>query len=213
MTGIVRVVYLVSKDSSENTTYRNAIWNAMIEVREWYRTQLGGKRSFFLNKMEVIKASQSSAYISGKDNSWSTWFASWLDWFNLCDKDNLHFDRALAEVGAQLGARQNDSRNCWVIYSDAPGNKGRGGAGVCMLPGDDLLGLTGTHPKQKSKARWIGGLAHELGHAMGLPHPKDTEADANAIMWGGFYDHYPNGAYLTDDDKRHLLWTCPYIQP
>jgi hypothetical protein len=37
-----------------------------------------------------------------------------------------------------------------------------------------------------------------------LPHPADTERDADAIMWAGFYGKYPGQAYLTDQDKRIL---------
>jgi hypothetical protein len=57
-----------------------------------------------------------------------------------------------------LKARHDDLHYIWVIYSDGPGNKGRGGSGVTCLLEDDLLGLIGKHPTQKDAPRWVGGL-------------------------------------------------------
>ena len=56
--------------------------------------------------------------------------------------------------------------------------------------------------------RWIGGGGHELGHALGLPHPPGCEArlltcDRNALMWTG-YAAWPN-TYLREDEKAVLL--------
>jgi hypothetical protein len=115
------------------------------------------------------------------------------------------FNNTLAEAGRLLGARYYDQHYIWVLYSDGPGNKGRGGYGVTCLPEDDLLGLIGKHPTQKEPSRWVGGLGHELGHAFGLQHPTDTVRDADAIMWSGFYGKYPDKAYLTEQDKKILL--------
>jgi hypothetical protein len=131
------------------------------------------------------------------------------DWFyshpNGRNRDDWGYDNALAETSRLLGARHNDPHFIWVIYSDGPGNKGRGTSGVACLPEDDLLGLIGKHPTQKNPVRWVGGLGHELGHAFGLPHPTDTVRDADALMWAGFYSKYPDHSYLTESDKKILL--------
>jgi hypothetical protein len=187
----VRIIYLVSKDRTEVEEYTAALEHAAKDLQGWYAGQLQGA-TFRLNDpvVEVLK--------SDKDAAW--FYANPAG----ANKDNWGFNNALAEAKRLAGARQGDPDYIWVIYSDGPGNKGRGGGGVCVLPEDDLLGLVGRHPTQKSRKRWIAGLGHELGHAFGLPHPKDTKRDADALMWAGFYGKYPEPTYLTDEDKSIL---------
>ncbi|MBT7302601.1 MAG: hypothetical protein HN849_23940 [Victivallales bacterium] len=188
----VRVVYLVSADREEVPEYAAALDHAIRDVQRWYGRQLGGP-TFRLHDpvVEVVESKQEAAWFYANPNG--------------KHKANWGFSNTLAEARRLLGARQRDPENVWVLYSDGPGNQGRGGGGVCCLPEDDLLGLVGKHPTQKSKLRWIAGLGHELGHAFGLPHPKDTKKHASAIMWAGIYGKYPDQAYLTDEDKAKLL--------
>lgn len=188
----VRLIYLVSSDREENREYTAAIQKAITELQGWYAKQLGGP-SFRLSDpvVEVVKSAQPAA-----------WFYSHPNGSN---SDDWGYNNALAEARRLVGAKHDDPRFVWVIYSDGPGNKGRGGNGVTCLPEDDLLGLVGRHPTQKDKPRWVAGLGHELGHAFGLPHPADTVKHADAIMWTGIYGKYPNHTYLTEEDKRILL--------
>lgn len=188
----VRIVYLVSADRLVRQNFKDAIETAAKDLQAWYAKQLGGA-TFRLNEpvVEVVK--------SGKD---AKWFYSHPSGNH---KDNWGFNNGLAEASRLAGARHSDPEYVWVIYSDGPGNKGRGGGGVTVLPEDDLLGLVGEHPTQKSVTRWIAGLGHELGHAFGLPHPKDTKKDRDALMWAGFYGKYPDKTYLTEEDKRILM--------
>jgi hypothetical protein len=188
----VRVVYLVSQDRQVRPDFQLALEKAIRELQQWYGQQLNGS-SFRLHDpvVEVAHVAQHA------------------DWFyshpNGNNQDDWGFNNTLAEANRLVRAEFNDPHYIWVIYSDGPGNKGRGTSGVCCLPEDDLLGLVGQHPTQKKIARWVGGLGHELGHAFGLPHPTDAIKDADAIMWAGFYDQYPGKAYLTESDKKILL--------
>ncbi len=196
----VRIVYLVSADRPVREDFRAAIEMAAKDLQVWYGKQLGGA-TFRLNNPVV------ETVHSGKE---AAWFYSHA---NGPREDDWGFNNGLAEAHRLVGARHGDPEYVWVIYSDGPGNKGRGGSGVTVLPEDDLLGLIGKHATQKSVQRWIAGLGHELGHAFGLPHPADTEKHGDAIMWAGIYGKYPDKTYLTDEDKAILMKSPFFFHP
>ncbi len=187
----VRFVYLVSADRSVDKDYIRTIEQAARDVQQWYAEQLDGW-TFRLHCPVV------DVVLSDKDAAWFT--------TNPTDKKEASwgFYNTLDEMKRLLGVKPRQDGYVWVIYSDGPGHSGRAFRCFAYLPEDDLLGLMGRHPTQKDPKRWAGGLAHELGHALGLPHPKDTKKHARAIMWAGFYGYFPKGSYLTEEDKKIL---------
>ena len=193
----IRVIYLVSRDRVENPKYTAAIEYAIRDLQRWYACQLGGP-TFRLSKpvVEVVHSDRTADWWYGNPNG--------------AQKDDWGFNNTFQEAHHLVGARKNDPRFVWVTYSDGPGNRGRAGNGFAHLPEDDLLGLVGEHPTQKDPLRWIAGLGHELGHALGLLHPEDTEKHYNAIMWCGIYGKYPDHTYLTEEDKQ-ILMRSPFI--
>lgn len=195
----VRVIYLVSKDRNMRQDYKEAIKMAARDIQKWYKKQMNGK-TFEFAKSDIVEVLHSD-----KKASWFT--SSPIEGVH---KDNWGFDHTLAEVKGILSQEAIPGNYTWVLYSDGPGNTGRGGGNICYLPEDDLKGLIGQHPTQPSIKRWIAGLGHEIGHAFGLPHPVDTDKDADAIMWTGIYGKYPDKCYLTDDDKK-ILNNSPFF--
>lgn len=193
----VRFIYLVSADRQYKYEYRIGIQNSALSVQAFYKQQLNG-RTFRLNEpiVEVVYSDKNADYFYSNPSH--------------ADKDNWGYYNAYNEVNKLIGATLFDTNYIWIIYSDGPGDKGRGGSSVSVMPEDDLLGLIGKHPIQKNIERWYGGCAHELGHALGLSHPSQTDIHPKAIMWTGLYGYYPNEAYFTEEDKQ-ILMNSPFI--
>jgi hypothetical protein len=196
----VRVLYLVPADGEQNPDYPPAIAAAISSVQGFYKDQLGGTTFHFAS------ASPELCVLPGTSQFYGT--GSWT--------------KVLTDVqGCEpVGAFGSDI--LWVVYADVPdvpcGDPGRLGAslpGLSMFPRSDLLGLTGHtvltdtcgNTFSEPVTRWYGGLGHEMGHALGLPHPPGCEAnlptcDVNALMWAG-YANYPE-TYLTADEQVSL---------
>lgn len=196
----VRIIYLVSQDRTARQDFQAALSMAATNIQGWYAKQLGGA-TFRLNKpiVEVVKSDKTASWFYTHPNG--------------SNQDDWGYNNGFEEARRLVGAKLVDPEYVWVIYSDGPGNKGRGGSGVTVLPEDDLLGLIGQHPQQKEVNRWIAGLGHELGHAFGLDHPRDLKKDADAIMWTGIYGKYPDQTYLTEEDKRILRRSRFFFAP
>lgn len=143
-----------------------------------------------------------------------------------------------APVGHWPGETHDNpgSTTTWVIYphveeacdeyhqlGDTGHELGRGGWGLTILGRDDVEGLTdpggeyyfcGEGPHNNSLTRWMGGLAHELTHALGVTdHPPGCDeglpsCDYPALMSVG-YTAYPD-TYLRDDEKA-ILRGSPFI--
>lgn len=191
----VRFVYMISSDKSENPEFIPAIESAALSVQSWYEKQLDGF-TFRLRTpiVDVVKAPVRSDYYATNPLN-----RRQFDWgvFNC------------AKVAEQvLGSRFFDPKHIWIIYVDATDFGGQGGSGLACMSEQDLYGLAGK--RAPSVNRWQGGLAHELGHALGLPHPTEFVQSNYAVMAFGWYFDYPNGTYLTEDDKG-ILRRSPYL--
>ena len=206
----VRMVYLIPSDKPYRKDYQVAIGNAILHLQNFYQAEVGGGYSFSTHApiVEVYRTSHPASYYSTFPNS----------------GPNDFFSSVLGDGFALSGGGFNDPNNRWIYYVDADHacGQGIGGvAGVALLAANDLRGLTGEQnippcggtPDNGGVCRWIGGLGHELGHALGLPHPPGCDQGScaggsfafNSLMYFGF-SIYPN-TYLLQDDKNHLLNT------
>jgi hypothetical protein len=213
---VVRVIYLVPSDREVRRDYARHLDSAIGHVQVWLRNELGDDLSFSTDKkpVEVVETQHNASWYSTNPNGdFAVWF----------------FFNVIADAFALTGAQFNDPNNIWVFYIDAEPACGQltgGVAGVAVLPQHDLRGLAGeenippcpTDPVDTAGVcRWVGGLGHELGHALGLPHPlacedgdPTTPCPENTLLWFG-YRTYPD-TYLLESDKT-FLESSPFISP
>ena len=202
----VRVVYLVPSDGSAKAAYTLLLEKAVRHTQRWYRDELSGKTFTLASPVVAVRKTKNPAsYYSTHVQAGAT--------------TPSFFDNVYAEANDVASAQRSDPDNVWLVYIDADPACGQGGGcmdGVSIFAANDLRGLAQeklvkTCPTDPDglppTCRWVGGLAHMLGLALGLSHPPDCEkqlptCDSSALMWLGMYD-YPK-AHLTVADKTDL---------
>ena len=213
----VRVLYLAPADRDFRADFESSIATAVASVHRWYREQLDGSTFAVYRPMaERCRLPEDSDYYS-HGNVWEKVLRA------------VQSCAPVRDIGAS-GGDINAAQVVWVLYVDAterlncdePQELGRGGLGLTMLPREDLELMVQPGTLEycdgtfyRSVQSVYGGLAHELGHAFGLPHPPGCDegspsCDTQALMWDG-YGSYPN-TYLRDDEKAVLL-ELPFIGP
>ena len=208
-TGTVRILYAIPSDREFQPDASEAIANAIVDLQSWYRRELGGLTfSIYETTPEVCRMSEPEAYYES-GNAW---------------------DRVVEGVQPCAPVQHGHPDFVWVIYPDVeeacdePHELGAGGWGLTILP--DIEGMTnpgkdfyrcGEQSYFDPIGRWIGGLGHELGHALGLPHPPGCDPwdpmtcddmEALSLMHDG-YAPYPD-TYLLPDDKEILI-RSPFV--
>ncbi len=206
----VRFIYFHPADTGVRATYKSAIERAAVSIQDWYAQRLEGRSIRLASpSVETCQGREPASYYATQ--SWSRVAAAVKD--------------CIPEFA------WNDSAHRWVIYADVRhqcGGKeslGASAQGVAILPAQDLQGVSGEeaiidacgaaipYVGSAGISRWIGGLGHELGHALGLPHPEGCEqgasgCDAGSLMWLG-YVSFPN--IELRDAERAALKASPFI--
>ena len=196
---IVRFIYLSPTDRPLVLAYRDNLERGARQLQRWFTEKLDGF-TFALNEPEVVECYQTAHpaawYHSPPTGKSKQWF----------------WQSTLEEAFALTGARYNDPEFRWMFYIDAdPGcNQSVGAAGgVALVGANDLRGLSGEpfvppcpgEPQyQFTWGRCVGGMAHELGHTVGINHPEDSPGgpDDRTLMYQG-YEDFPD-TYLRAGD-------------
>lgn len=205
-TGSVRVLYVVPNDKEFQRGFSEGISKAIVDVQGWYRNQLGGATFDIYSVVpEQCRLPRKEAYYAGADG----------------------WQKVLDDIRHCAPVEHGSTEFTWVLYLDVVEkcdgylDFGRGGDGVVMLANKDLRGVAGLSsrpdcnraPTLNYIGRWYGGLAHEIAHALHVPHPPGCDegldtCDNDALMWRGYAD-YP-GTYFRDDEKE-ILARSPFI--
>jgi hypothetical protein len=181
----VRVFWLKPSDVAYDQAYPDGIAAVMLEVQEYYRLELGV--TFALNSpvVETIDGDQPADW-------YTTTPIYWPDdstWWTVTNMD--------VEIQTKLGLGAPDDRWLCVAEISAQG-VGGGSLGWVSLAREDADGAAGNRAEPMS--RWYGGMAHELGHALGLPDSTSTDGTP---MSASFYS-YPD-CHFTEAQKNAIL--------
>ena len=184
-TGTMRIFYLRPSDVPFDQRYPDGIGKVMVDAQSFYQQQLG--KTFRLNNpiVETVVGEHVRSWYentpNGGDKYW--WSAT----------------NAQQEIARRFNLTVPDRR--WMVVSEvsAEGDGAGGGAtgGWVLLCGHDADGGA-NYPADK--ARWVGGMVHELGHAFGLPDSTSTDG---TCMSGSFYG-WPNCTF-TQSQKDAML--------
>ena len=200
--GTVRVLYVSPADRQFRADYSEIISNAIVDLQSWYRRELGGLT------FQLYDATPERCELSGNHddyNSGDVWA------------------KVLQDVQHCAAVEEGSAGFVWVLYvavKEECGEEhelGRGGNGLTMLQaaeGDFEPGpfyYCDEGPYERTSGGVIGGLGHELGHAIrDLRHPPgcvEGLPSCDPVFWSLMhlgYLTYPD-TYLRTEDKETLL--------
>jgi len=228
---VVSALYLVPRDRAVNPAFPGAIAHALAATRDWYWHQMadeaGASRTFAIDPAGVrvvTTGKPSSAYSlprtdgSAKDDAF---------YFNVAEEAKA------AVVGLGAGA------HAWIVFIDADPTCGlvetAANLGLAVIPSQRMHGLAGEAPppicphghRDWTMCDYIGTVAHEGGHALGLKHPDDCptlrcgEPDRARCPRNPGCDHVLMylGRNLSDrrvgllEEDRAVLRSSPFLYP
>ena len=229
----LRVVYFHPSDQQPYAGFQERIQRIMEDVQDFYRS--GMKRNGFgeiVFPLEMSRGKLKIHVVQGKDSSDQYDYKSGgkvKKELQEALRGTLDFDREFVIVFHGLFDQQdNGSYNAHAPYYGEGGSCYR--YGLCHVADCELLDTkwftttdrqikytehTGTFKQSLGEfnTKYIGGIAHELGHGLGLPHNGQTRPEANhrgqALMGSGNHTYRDNlrggrGTFLTKASATRL---------
>jgi hypothetical protein len=187
------VAYMITPpDKKFNSDYYRGARDAMLDLQEWYKSQLNGK-TFVLNPVVIDT-------LTGIHNS---------DWFNLDHGDSISgnynipcYYNTKYELKQLLGSKFDTAQYTYFVFVQANFPDETIPKGLAAEGLDNLKGLAGDSPNGSR-----GADGHALAHALGLPEPATESSDG--IMSNG-YPKYPNCVFT--QEEKDSLNASPFIK-
>jgi len=185
------IVYLLKPtDKSWNPSYYNAAKSSMLQLKDWYKNQLG--KTFILNPVVVdtlsgLHASSWYADNNGPEISGSVVYA---------------YNNVKYEMKQLLGSKFDTSLYTYFVYVQANIPDETVPRGLAVEGSNNLDGLV-------DKVNFFMGMdAHALAHAFGLPEP--TVETSNGIMSAVGIPKWPNCVFTPEE--KDSLNVSPFLQ-
>jgi len=185
------IVYLIKPtDKSWNVDYYNAAKSSILEIKDWYKTQLG--KTFILNP--VVVDTLSGLHTSG-------WYAD-NNGPDISGSVVYAYNNVKYEMKQLLGSKFDTSLYTYFVYVQANIPDETVPRGLAVEGSNNLDGLV-------DKVNFFMGMdAHALAHAFGLPEP--TVETSNGIMSAVGIPKWPNCVFTPAE--KDSLNISPFVQ-
>ncbi|MHC2992885.1 PDK repeat-containing protein [Pontibacter sp. HJ8] len=208
----VTVYYVLPNDAAYSQAEYDAIRKATREVQAWFQINTGGLTYTFAyaDTVVVYRGLENTAYYQ-------------QDWWGLLLGEMASQGEPIWQQGivASLWIKTGNAYGIGLGAQACDGYCGVAMAGVENFPEFNDTGVCPTDPEG---IMWPcvphATMAHELGHAFGLPHPADNDSTAAVANHSIMQTHwnYPNNAPENESPwglltvERTVLWDNPFFE-